>query len=380
MFDRENKTEEPTEKRIKETQEQGQFAKVEELGVIFLLSSIACFMLFYAKDIGIKSLEYTKNIWLNLSSFDGSSAETVRIFRELLQCGMSIIIGFLGLCLLSSILSGGLQSGFRLAPKALKMHWDRLHPINGMKKLFSLRKCVDVIIDALKMAAIAWVLYGAFQEIRQDPIFFTPVPFQRIPELLLRVVLIFLSRLIAILLIIAFLKYAYERYQTHEDIKMTREEVKEERKQSFGNPEIKATQRRLAQRLLQKQMMDQVPIADVVVTNPTHFAVALKYERGKDKAPIILAKGENMFAQHIKQIAKNYEVPMIENRLAARLLFRLGSVGKPIPTELYEMIAEILAFVYKTHRNYFYNLKRRRLTYNKTNTKGRNKFTANITF
>ena len=219
------------------------------------------------------------------------------------------------------------------------------------------------------MAAIAWVLYGAFNEIRQDPIFFTPVPFQRIPELFLRIVLIFLSRLIAILLVIAFLKYAYERYQTHEDIKMTREEIKEERKQSFGSPEVKAAQRRLAQRLLQKQMMDQVPVADVVVTNPTHFAVALKYERGKDKAPIVLAKGENMFAQHIKQIAKHYEVPMVENRLAARLLFRLGSVGKPIPTELYEMIAEILAFVYKTHRNYFYNLKRRRLVYNEAGKK-----------
>lgn len=366
MPDRENRTEEPTEKRLQETQEQGQFAKAEELGVIFLLSAIACFMLFYAKDIGVKCFEYARGIWLNLPSFDGSSAETVKVLRELLQCGTVIILGFLGLCLLSAILSGGLQSGFKLAPKALKLHWDRLHPINGLKKLFSLRKCVEIIVDTLKMAAIAWVLYGAFNEIRQDPIFFTPVPFQRIPELFLRVVLIFLSRLIAILLVIAFLKYAYERYQTHEDIKMTREEVKEERKQAYGSPEVKAAQRRLAQRLLQKQMMDQVPVADVVVTNPTHFAVALKYERGKDKAPIVLAKGENMFAQHIKQIAKNYEVPMVENRLAARLLFRLGSVGKPIPTELYEMIAEILAFVYKTHRNYFYNLKRRRLTYNET--------------
>ena len=364
MSDRENRTEEPTEKRLHETQEQGQFAKTEELSVIFLLSAIACFMLFYAKDIAAKTLTYTNNIWLNLASFDGSSVETVKVIRELLQCGLAITIGFLGLCFLSAIFSGGIQSGFKLTPKALKFHWERLHPIHGLKRLFSLRKFVEIIIDISKMAAIAWVLYGAFQEIRQDPIFFTPVPFQRIPELFLRIVLVFLSRLIAILLFITLIKYTYERYQTHEDIKMTREEVKEERKQSLGNPEIKAAQRRLAQRLLQKQMMDQIPIADVVVTNPTHFAVALKYERGKDNAPIILAKGENIFAQHIKQIAKNYEVPMVENRLAARLLFRLGSVGKPIPMELYEMIAEILAFVYKTHRNYFYNLKRRRLSYN----------------
>lgn len=361
MVDRDNKTEEPTEKKLQESQEQGQFAKTEEFGVIFLLSAIACFMLFYGKDIGTQCADYAKNIWLHFHEFEGTSTQATYYIRNLLQCGTCIVLGFLGLCILSAILSGGLQSGFKLSPKALKIHWERINPANNLQRLFSLRKCVEIFVDALKLITIILVLYEAFQEIRQDPIFFTPIPLQRIPEIILRIILLFLSRLIAILLVITFLKYAYERYQTHEDLKMSREEVKEERKQSFGNPEIKAAQRRLAQRLLQKQMMDQIPTADVVVTNPTHFAVALKYERGKDKAPIILAKGENMFAQHIKQIAKNHDVPMVENRLAARLLFRLGSVGHPIPAELYEMIAEILAFVYKTHRNYFYNLKRRRL-------------------
>ena len=361
MADRENKTEEPTEKRLQESQERGQFAKVEELGVVFLLASIACFMLFYARDLGSNVAHYAQNIWLHFLEFDGNLEQIAKIFHELIECWLWIIIGFLGLCVLSAIFSGGLQSGFKLSLKALKVDWERINPVNGFKRLFSFRKCIEVFVDSLKMLAIAWILYGAFQEIRQDPIFFTPIPVQRLPEFFLHIILLFLSRLIAILLIITLLKYAYERYQTHEDLKMSREEVKEERKQAFGNPEIKATQRRLAQRLLQKQMMDKIPVADVVVTNPTHFAVALKYERGRDKAPIVIAKGENMFAQRIKQIAKHHEVPMVENRLAARLLFRLGAVGKPIPAELYEMIAEILAFVYKTHRNYFHNLKRRRL-------------------
>ena len=364
MPDRDNKTEEPTEKKLQESHEQGQFAHTEEIGVVFILCAVACFLLFYAQSISSKCSLYAQNIWSHFHEFEGNAIQATQSIRTLLQTGIFAIFGFLGLCILSAIFSGGLQTGFRLTPKALKINWDRLNPVQGLQRLFSLRKLVEVSVDFVKMIAIVWILYASFQEIRQDPIFFTPVPTERIPELFLKIILLFLSRMIAFLLVLTFIKYAYERYQTHEDLKMTREEVKEEQKQSLGNPEIKSAQRRLAQKLLQKQMMDQIPVADVVVTNPTHFAVAIKYERGKDKAPIVLAKGENMFAQHIKRIAKYHNVPMVENRPAARLLFKLGVVGKPIPVELYEMIAEILAFVYKTHRHYFYELKRRRMEKN----------------
>jgi flagellar biosynthetic protein FlhB len=117
----------------------------------------------------------------------------------------------------------------------------------------------------------------------------------------------------------------------------------------------------MARRLTQKQMLSAVPTADVVVTNPTHFAVALKYERGKDKAPVILAKGENRFAQRIKALAAEHGVPMVENKPVARMLFSLGKVGESIPPELYQAVASILAVVYRTHRYYFHRLKARRL-------------------
>jgi flagellar biosynthetic protein FlhB len=118
--------------------------------------------------------------------------------------------------------------------------------------------------------------------------------------------------------------------------------------------------RQLARRLLQKQMLKAVPTADVVVTNPTHFAVALKYERNKDKAPVLLAKGEGAFARRIKELAAANDVPTIENKPVARMLFKAGRVGKPIPVELYQAVADILAFVYRTHRYYFHRLKARR--------------------
>ena len=142
---------------------------------------------------------------------------------------------------------------------------------------------------------------------------------------------------------------------------MTRQEVKDEHKNSQGDTGVKIAQRRLARRLLQTQMLDAVPTADVVVTNPTHFAIALKYERGRDAAPVILAKGEQRFARRIKEIAAENGVPMVENKPVARLLFAMGKVGEAIPPELYQAVAEILAVVYRTHRYYFYRLRSRRL-------------------
>jgi flagellar biosynthetic protein FlhB len=142
---------------------------------------------------------------------------------------------------------------------------------------------------------------------------------------------------------------------------MTRQEIKDENRQAQGDPNVKMAQRAMARRLLMRQMMADIPKADVIITNPTHYAVALKYERGVDSAPVVLAKGQNAFAQRIKSIGAKFEVPTVENKPVARALFKFGQVGKPIPAQLYQAIAEILGYVYRTHRYYFYQLKTRRL-------------------
>lgn len=360
MSENENKTEEPTSKRLSKAHSEGQFARAEEIGVVFILMTVFCILLFTAKSKAVEIAQFAQQIWTHLADYTFTQTETIYLLRNFLNFGAKILLGFVAACTASALIAGGLQSGFRLATKALKINWEKLNPVEGLKRIFSFQKLVDLGIDSLKFVAVAVVIHGAFCQIRLDPIFFTPIPLSRIPPLFLKILLLLLSRLIFVLFFIALLKYLYERYSTHQKLKMTREEVKDEKKQSLGNPEIKAAQRRLAQRLLQKQMLDEVPVADVVITNPNHYAVALKYERERDKAPIILAKGENLFAQHIKAIAKHHGVPMVENKMAARFLFRLGTVGKPIPIEVYEMVAEILAYVYRMHKYYFYELKKRR--------------------
>ena len=142
---------------------------------------------------------------------------------------------------------------------------------------------------------------------------------------------------------------------------LTKEEVKEETKSKEVAPEVKSAQRKKAMEMLSGQNLSDVGTADVVVTNPTHYAVALRYEKGMDLAPIVIAKGENLLARKIKVLAAEHDVPTVENKPVARALFVLGRVGEPIPLDFYQVIAEILAQVYKTHANYFHRLKARRL-------------------
>ncbi len=358
--DNQNKTEEPTQKRLQEAHEKGQFARTEDLGVVFVLMATFVIFVFIAKDKARELADWVINLWSHLHEWTLTNTEAIKWVQTGVQLLLSQLFSLFLACTGAAILAGGIQSGFRLTYKTLAPNWEKVNPVNGLQRLFSFAKCMEVLFDGLKFTVMGFIIYDAFKRIYNDPIFYSPVPFQRIPELFLNVTLTMLSRLIFTLGFLAGLKYLYERYNTHKKLMMSREEVKEELRQTLGNPEIKMAQRRMALRLLQKQMLHAIPTADVVITNPTHYAVVLKYERGKDKAPVVLAKGENLFAQRIKDIAKNFSVPTVENRLAARILFRLGKVGKPIPVEVYELVAEILAYVYRTHKYYFYELKKRR--------------------
>jgi flagellar biosynthetic protein FlhB len=194
-----------------------------------------------------------------------------------------------------------------------------------------------------------------------DPIFYTPVPVHRLGSFIYDSTLALFFRLALAMGGLALLHYIFQLKKTEKDLMMTKQEIKDENRQAMGDPNVKMAQRAMARRLMQKQMLADVPNADVIITNPTHYAVALKYERGVDAAPVVLAKGQNLFAQRIKALASKHEVPTVENKPVARALYKFGQVGKPIPAQLYQAIAEILGYVYRTHRYYFYQLKSRRL-------------------
>lgn len=359
--DKDQKTEEPTEKRLHEAAERGEFAKVQEMSVLFTLAAAFGAMALTADAAAQSVANYAIAAFRDFAIREVRADTVMPLFRDMMHVISAAFMPILIATVVAALLAGGVQSGFRLSPKAVGIKFERLDVVAGFQRVFSKSAAVRAGIDLLKLLAIGAALFLGVRTVLHDPIFYAPMEAAYLGEFLRNTTLAFLSRLLAALGIITAISYAYEKFKQHRDQMMTTQEVKDERRNAEGDAFMKAAQRRFARRLLQKQMLSSVPLADVVVTNPTHYAVALRYERGRDHAPVVLAKGENSFARRIKALAAEHDVPMVENKPVARLLFGLGRVGEPIPTELYQAVAEILAFVYRAHRLYFHQLKVRRL-------------------
>jgi flagellar biosynthesis protein FlhB len=358
--DKDQKTEEPTGKRLQEAVEKGQFARSPEIPVVFGLGA-GLMALSIGLNEGVRLVcEFSTGLFSHLHTVRFHAGEVPVPLLQAARVVAVVVLPVLVGVVVAALLAGGLQSGFNLTPKVLGFNIEKLNPVEGLGRLVSKRVLTHGAIDFVKMAAVGACIWLAMRELLSDPLFTTPVEVGHLGRFLRSSVLSLLSRLVLVLAAIAAASYAYEKFKTHQDLMMTRHEVKEEHKQAEGNAQVKMAIRRMARRLAQRQMLAAVPTADVVVTNPTHYAVALKYERGVDSAPVVLAKGENAFARRIKALAAEHGVPMVENRPVARLLHSTGRVGEAIPAELFQAVAGILAFVYRTHRYYFYRLPSRR--------------------
>ncbi|MEA3212863.1 MAG: flagellar biosynthesis protein FlhB [Chthoniobacter sp.] len=361
MSDQENNTEQPTEKRLEEARARGQIARAPELQVVAGLLATFSVILFSGKSTALRVAELWAGMFGHLHELEVSSERIGDWTRISMMTILSLALPVLIVSALASVLVGLLQTRFALTPKALEVKWSRLDPVQGLQRIFSKEGAVRLLVDTLKLGIVGALLYSGVQRIINDPIFSSEVQAHQLGLFIYDTTLLLLFRLSLALGGIAAINYLYQVFKVNNDLMMSKQEVKEEMRSAEGDPVIRAMRRQMSRRLLQKQMLAAIPTADVVITNPTHFAIALKYERGVDQAPIVLAKGENAFAKRIKAIAAAHDVPMVENRPVARMLFRFGKVGETIPAQLYHVVAEILGFVYRTHRLYFHDLKQRRL-------------------
>ncbi len=359
--DQDQKTEQPTGKKLEEARDQGQFAKSAELSFLFPLAATLAVMGFTVTSASKEIGEYSIAMFTRFGTTPvDRDTVGVQLGGMLLTTGKALSPLLIGV-VIAALLAGGVQSGFHLSTKAFMPKFARLDPIAGFARIFSKDALIRFGIDLLKFIAIGFTLYLGARGLMLDPMFTSPVEAAYLGEFLNHATILFISRLLLALGIIAAISYGYEKFKISRELMMTLQEVKDEHRNSEGNAESKAAMRRMGRRLMQKQMLSAVPTADVIVTNPTHYAVALKYERGIDQAPVVLAKGENRFAQRIKALAAEHGVPTVENKPVARFLFATAKVGEPIPAELFQAVAEILAVVYRTHRYYFHCLKARRL-------------------
>jgi flagellar biosynthetic protein FlhB len=259
--------------------------------------------------------------------------------------------------MLSALVAGGAQTQFQTAPDALKTKWTKLNPVTGLKRIFSWKQLIPAGLSILKLVVIGRLLYGTVSGIASDPIFYSIVDAARIAEYLASSTYSITARVLAVMFVIAGLDYTYQRWRTGEDLKMTKQEVKDEMKNSEGDPLVKQQRNRMAGRASKRKMLENVPEADVIITNPTHFAVALKYDVDAMQAPRVVAKGTRLFALKIKALAKENGVPIREDKPLARFMYKHCEVDGQIPAELFATVAKILAIVYRENRYRYFRKK-----------------------
>ena len=355
-----NKTEEPTAKRLEEAHDEGNFARAPDLQLVAVLIAFLWSLSVLGRGICDEIASISVGIFAHLGKTEIRPEAAGPWSYAALRVMMTLILPLSIACAFAGGLMGAVQSRFRFTFKVLGVKFERLDPAAGFQRIFSMGGLVKVTLEAVRLCVVAWIIYGGMSKILGDPIFNTPVPLNRLGEFLVDSTKALLWRCILALGIIAAANYIYQLNKVHKSLMMSKHDVTDESKQSEGDPKVKSALRAMARRLLQRQMLKSLELADVVVTNPTHFAVALRYDRDREAAPIIVAKGEQAFARRIKALAAEKGVPLVENPPVARMLYKFGKVGKPIPVTLYNAVAEILAFVYKAHKAYFNELKARR--------------------
>ncbi len=345
----EEKTEEPTEKKKRDARKKGNIPKSRDLSAAsFLLVAILSL-----KYIGPWASHHMKIFFIKMLEDQFGVLEIPEgkeIIPYLLDWCLWLVMlsaPFLVIMFITAYVVNLFQVGFLITGEPLKLDFNKLNPVSGLKRMFALRNLVMLVMNVAKLCAVMgvawWTVYGEVQNVLTMVEMETAGMFLYATEHVLA-----LAQKLAILLaVLGYADWRWQKYKNNKDLKMTKQEIKEEYKQMEGDPTVKQKRRQKQMELAQQRMMQEVPQAEVVVRNPTHFAVAIKYKPDM-KAPVVVAKGKDKMALQIIDIAREAKVPCVENPPLARELYKKVEIGDEVPPELYEAVAEILAFVFKT--------------------------------
>ena len=341
-----DKTEEPTSKRRADAAKKGQIAKSQELNTAFVLLGGFLVIKIFWDYMYHNVADYSAYVFSHLHETGTSIEDVMRIFIDILQVfittSLPVMIGVLILALAVNIY----QVGFMINTERLEFKLSNINPINGFGRLFSKRSLVELVKSLFKIIVIGFFLYLYLKdEIPFMPYFIYYDLEHSLAEIADKI-FVMAFQVIAVIMVLAAADYAYQRWQTTQDLMMTKQEVKDEYKQMEGDPQIKGKIKQKQRQMAMARMMQEVPKADVIVTNPTHFAVALMYKKGM-VAPQVLAKGQDRVAERIKEVARENRIPIVENKPLARALYAAVDIGGVVPQELYQAVAEVLAYVYR---------------------------------
>lgn len=348
------KTEDATTKKLSDAREEGQVAKSTELITATSLMSLFLMLKLYIGTMGNKFMEsfltfYNKIPELSKNEFNVATANS--LFVNIVLSTAIIALPLFISAFVVSFIVNILQVKWKFTTKPLRPKFDKLDPIKGTKKMLSFDKLMELLKSVLKVIVMCYVVYDALKDEWGLLINLYEIPLGNAIALIGTTIINLGLKISILFLMIGFADVFYQRMKFKKDMKMTKQEVKDEFKQSEGDPQVKGKIKAKMRESSQRRMMQALPQADVVITNPTHLAVALKYENDSSTAPIVIAKGADYVAGKIKEIARENKIEIVENKPLARMLYYNVDIDQEIPQELYQMVAEVLAYVYGLKNN-----------------------------
>jgi len=344
------KTEEPSAKRRADFRKKGQVAQSKEVQTAMLFTFVLLLWIFYMPNFWSELSILVSSIWNNLGSFEGTPSDVYNLTLFVIKEMAILLLPLFFLVMVVGFFSSIFQIGWLFTTQPLTPDFSKLNPVNGFGRMFSMKSLVDMVKSVIKVLLIGWIAYATIYNNFEEALILAETNVTETIMFLARTATLILSKVCGILILIAAIDFLYSRYEMGEKMKMTKQEVKEEFKEMEGDPYIKGQIRRIQQEMARKRMMAEIPDADVVITNPTHLSIVIKYETATMDAPVIVAKGADHVAMKIREIARKNEIPLIENPPVARLLHKVD-LGAAIPEEMFKAVAEILAHVYSLKNN-----------------------------
>ena len=342
------KTEKATPKKKQDSRKKGQVAKSQDVNTAIVLLAVF-FLLFllggYMKNIVLEIYEIAFVQYIGMPLTEKSIQV---IFIQMLELSAQLLLPVMAAAVIGGVISNYVQVGFLYTTETLQFKLSKINPIQGFKRIFSWRAIVEFLKSILKIALVGILVYLVIRSRIEEILILSQKSIGAALATLADIVVKVGLLATLLLLLLGILDYFYQKYDHEKNLRMSKQDIKDEYKNIEGDPLIKSKIKQRQREMAMQRMMAEVPNADVVITNPTHYAIAIKYDESKMDAPFVVAKGVDFVAQKIKFVAKENDVVMVENRPLARALYDQTEIGQGIPEDFFKAVAEILAFVYKS--------------------------------